>query len=223
MHALVTSGEKDPAGADDMLGQALHGDAEPLRHLGGRARHVQDAVALEVRPVRHAPEGERRLRRLCVGDQRVNLLGGPHEELALHAFRVRILGGKEAARGMRHLAQDVVERLLGDPPVLVITGGEPGVEIAARELGVVVEHLLEVRHQPLGVHRVAVKAPPDWSYMPPRAIAGQRERTMSSARGFLPRLQKRSTESQIMGWGTWGRRTFRPAARRSAGTLPETR
>ena len=87
-----------PRARDDVLGQTLHGDAEPLRHLRGLARHVQDAMALEVRPVRHAPEGQRRLRRLRVRDQRADLVRRPDEELALLALGVGVLGGIEAAR-----------------------------------------------------------------------------------------------------------------------------
>ncbi len=59
---------------------------------------------------------------------------------------------------MRHLAEHVVEGLLGHAPVLGLSGGQPAVEVERGELGIVVEHLLEVRHQPLSVHRVAMEA-----------------------------------------------------------------
>jgi hypothetical protein len=60
---------------------------------------------------------------------------------------------------MGHLAPHVVECLLDDTTIERLPGGEPPVEVERGELGVVVEHLLEVRHEPLAVHRVAVEAP----------------------------------------------------------------
>ena len=88
----------------------------------------------------------------------MDLVGGPHEELALVALGVRVLRRVEAARRIRHLAQDVVERLLADPPILGVAEGKPAVQVERGELAVVVEHFLEVGHQPLGVDRVAVEA-----------------------------------------------------------------
>ncbi len=128
------------------------------RDLLRLARDEQDAVALEVGPVVDAPVGERRARQGGIAEDRADLVGRPDEELALDALRVGVLGRVEAAGRVGHLAPDVVEGLLGDAPVERLAGGEPAVQVERGELGVVVEHLLEVRHQPLAVHRVAVEA-----------------------------------------------------------------
>jgi hypothetical protein len=56
------------------------------------------------------------------------------------------------------LAQQVVGGAAGDPAVPVGAGELPGVGVHAQELGVVVQHLLEVGHQPAPVGRVAVEA-----------------------------------------------------------------
>ena len=79
----------------------------------------------------------------------------------LLAVGVGVLRGGEAAALERELAQHVAERLLDDPPVARLAGRLPAVEVADGELRVVVEHLLEVRHEPALVDRVAVEAAAD--------------------------------------------------------------
>ena len=141
----------------EKLGEPVRRDAERRRHLAGIARDVEDAPALEVRPVGHAPVLEGGAGRLGL-EQRLDLRPVPQEELALLPFRVRVLGRVEAAPGMGHLADDVVEGLLGDAAVLGIPRRLPGLEIEERQLGLVVEHLLEVGHEPDLVDRVAVES-----------------------------------------------------------------
>jgi hypothetical protein len=89
------------------------------------------------------------------------LLLGPRERETLDALGVRILSRGEAARGQAQLAKQVVERLLGDASVALVAGHDPRVQVRRREQRVVVEHLLEVRHEPLGIDRVAVEAAAD--------------------------------------------------------------
>jgi hypothetical protein len=56
------------------------------------------------------------------------------------------------------LAQQVVGGQAGHPPVALGAGDLPGARVQPHQLGVVVEHLLEVRHQPALVGRIAVEA-----------------------------------------------------------------
>ena len=63
--------------------------------------------------------------------------------------------------GSAQLAHHVVERLLRDDAVPLLAGEQPRVEVRRDEERVVVEHLLEVRHEPLRVDRVAVEAAAD--------------------------------------------------------------
>ena len=126
----------------------------------GLAGHEEDALALEVRAPVHAPV----LRRvLGVGgpEDLPQLVGRPDEELALVALGVGVLRRVETAGRVGHLAQDVVERLFRDAPAVGVAEGEPRVQVERRELGVVVEHLLKVGHEPVGVHRVPVEAAAD--------------------------------------------------------------
>ena len=73
---------------------------------------------------------------------RARLLGG-------HA--VGILGGIEAAGGVFQIAPHVLERVDRDIRVEAIAGELRGFAVGEHELRLVVEHLLEVRHTPLGV------------------------------------------------------------------------
>jgi hypothetical protein len=82
----------------------------------------------------------------------------PDEEPALDALGVGVLGGEEAAVGVAQLAQQVVRGAGGDLPVAGAAGELPGVQVDGHQLRVVVQHLLEVGHQPAPVGGVAVEA-----------------------------------------------------------------
>jgi len=92
----------------------------------------------------------------------LDLVRRPHEELALDTLAVGILRGviASAIRGA-HLAHQIVEGLPRHVAVRLVTGTPIDLEIERQELGVVVEHLLEVWHEPLLVDRVAVKSAPE--------------------------------------------------------------
>ena len=57
-----------------------------------------------------------------------------------------------------HLAHYIVQRLFDHAPEEGIAFELPGLQIGRRELGLVVEHLLEMRHEPLRVDAIAMKA-----------------------------------------------------------------
>ena len=76
------------------------------------------------------------------------LLGRPRERQPLDAVGVRVLRrGERRPRGAE-LAQQVVERLLDDLAVALVAGDDPARGGTRGEQRVVVEHLLEVRHEP---------------------------------------------------------------------------
>ena len=85
----------------------------------------------------------------------------PAERQPLHAVRVGVLRRREAAAVERELALQVVERRVGDRAVARLVEAARGVQVDGREQRVVVEHLLEVRHEPALVDRVAVEAAAD--------------------------------------------------------------
>src|SRR5581483_9153624 len=79
----------------------------------------------------------------------------PDVELALDALGVGVLGGVEAAVGVTQVAKDVSDGLGQDLDEARLSRELPGVEVGAPEHGLVVEHLLEVGYQPVGVDRIA--------------------------------------------------------------------
>ena len=85
----------------------------------------------------------------------------PRERQPLDTVGVGVLRRGEAAALERELAQHVVDRQVGDPPVTLVAEPARRVQIHRGEQRVVVEHLLEVRHEPALVDGVAVKAAAD--------------------------------------------------------------
>ena len=113
-----------------------------LRRLG--PARLEDVGALEVAALGRAEPGDRGVG--VVAQRRAQLVDAPHVELALHALGVGVERAVEAALGRAHLAQGPVERLLGGAPQQRVAAGLKAVQVGARQQGVVVEHLLEVRH-----------------------------------------------------------------------------
>ncbi len=103
-------------------------------------------------------------------------LGSPDEVAALLALGVGVLGAVEAAGLIEHLAGDVVEGLSRHAAVLARAGDLVGVQVDAGELGVVVEHLLEVRHEPALVGGVAVEPAAQLVVHPPAQHGVERHR-----------------------------------------------
>ncbi len=122
-----------------------------------------------------------------VAEHREQLVHAPDVELALDALGVGIQRRVEAALGARHLAQDPVERLLGRAAQERVARDLPAVQVRASQQRVVVEHLLEVRHGPAGVDRVAGEAPAD---LVVDAARGHRPQGLQSHRQFVTAQQE---------------------------------
>ena len=140
------------AGRQQMLPAQLHaGRPQQIAPQGA----PQDVVALEVAGLGH-PVPRHELGRV-VAQHRGDLIGGPYVEPALLALGVGVEGGVEASAVMaqvtQHKADGLVQHLSEPGPA----GQLPGVQVQPGEQGVVVQHLLEVGHDPLGVHRVAAE------------------------------------------------------------------
>ena len=74
---------------------------------------------------------------------------------------------KKPPSGCRISRSEVAEGLRRDPPVSLIPRHLPGARVQLGQLRVVVEHLLEVRHQPGRVRRVPGEAAPEVVVDPP--------------------------------------------------------
>ena len=115
----------------------------------------------------------------------VDLGARPHVELAFLAFGVGIEGGRKAAALGDHLAQQPADRLVDAAGVEVVAGLAVGLAHQVEEQRVVVEHLLEVRHEPALVDRVAGKAAAE--VVVDAALADVGERVVDGVPGrFVP-------------------------------------
>ena len=95
----------------------------------------------------------------CLAAQRVvNLPLRPDVRRALFAVRVRVEARDESTVGRRHLAPHEAERLLNNLSVASVARELPSVGVRPCQQRVVVEHLFEVRHQPMLVGRITGEA-----------------------------------------------------------------
>ncbi len=124
------------------------------RRLGPVAAH-KDVLALEVAALGGAEPGDGLVR--VVPQDLPQLREAPHVEAPLHALRVRVERRVEATLRAAHLLEHPVERVLGHGPQQRVPADLPAVHVGPGQQGVVVEHLLEVGHEPAVVDRVAVE------------------------------------------------------------------
>ncbi len=164
---------------------------EVQRQVRDGQRHERHAAAAHLGPVRiqEVPgiaDAQVTAQQLAVRvAQHVPDLGGrPRERQALHAPRVRVLRGIEAAVRGEHLAPQVLQRPARRPRERRIPAELVGAQQRAGQLGVVVQHLLEVRHPPRLVHAVAVEAAAQLIVQAARQHAPQRVQRHQPPRGL---------------------------------------
>ena len=80
------------------------------------------------------------------GEQFVQLCFGPAIEFAFVSFAIGILGGIPAAIGVGHVSRQIANHVAYHSGMVVFAADEVGIEVEVDELGVVVEHFLEMRH-----------------------------------------------------------------------------
>src|SRR5262249_30466049 len=83
---------------------------------------------------------------------------GPDKEFPLFSFAVGILCGIESALAVKHLAHQVGHGFIDHLLEKRLSGDAINLRVDTNELSVVVEHLLEMGHEPLLVHRIAMKS-----------------------------------------------------------------
>ncbi len=130
-----------------------------LRHVTHAA---QDAAPVEIAANRDAVR-RKGGRGPLPAQRRLDFARGPCETVALDLFSigpraVRVARRPESAARIGHLAQDEVERLAHDARKAGASRDLPRLQIDDSELGVVVQHLLEMRLEPLCVGRVTMEA-----------------------------------------------------------------
>ena len=152
-HASLTRVVEDALRAFDGRAKLRERDAVRLRERVWLVGNVEDVAPLEVALRGNAPvRGEERG---VFSEQCRELAGIPHVVASFVAFAVRVERREEATVRRRHLACDPANGLARDAFDLVGARGLPEIGAETHEECVVVEHLLEVGHEPLGVHAVA--------------------------------------------------------------------
>ena len=186
---------------------------EVQRQVRDGQRHERHAAAPHLGPVRI--EEVAGVRDAQVTAQQVavrvaqhgpDLSGRPGERQALHAPRVRILRGEKPAVRGEHLAPQVRQRPARRPRERRVPAELVGAQQRAGQLGVVVQHLLEVRHPPRLVHAVAVETAAQLIVQAARQHAPQRVQRHQPPRGL------RQQEIQRRGCREF-RRAAKPAQR----------
>ena len=155
------------------------------------------------------------------GQRAVQLLGRPGVVGALVSVRLGVDRREEASLGARHLAQHEVEGEARHPVEARPRreGRRLGVEPGER--GVVVEHLLEVRHEPRFVRRVPVEAAGELVHQAPAGHPVERRRPASRAPRRRPRARGERRGSPA--WGTSAAARSRPSRGRSGPRAPPAR
>ena len=160
-HFLFGGGEQSDLGRApcSLRGRGRVARPERLDHAQNilSRQRVRMTVVNEIALVGDAEMADRHIEFLD-GEQFRKLVFRPAIKFSFVSFAVGVFGGIKPAVRMRHVAQDVIKDVAHSVGVACVAADEKRVEIKLRELRVVVEHLLEMRHEPFGVHRVARKA-----------------------------------------------------------------
>ena len=182
---------------------------------GGRASSPRACMRLGmVVPCSKLPPGRKpyqwRATSASLAEDLAHLRVGPHVELALLALAVGVLGRGDAAAGLAQVAEHVVDRLGEHLPEARLAGELPAVQVEADQQRVVVEHLLEVRHQPHAVDGVAgepaAEVVVDAAGRHGVERRGERGQGAARRRGRRPRRAPRAPSAA----GTSARRRARP-------------
>ena len=163
-HLVVAKGRRPVGPGREELGVS-HREPRALGLVDRSARQVQDAPPLEVAAGPN-PVDLRDPARFLGAEHPLELGRGPGEEpplLALAAGRGAVGIGRrvEAALRRPHLPREIVQGLSRHCTETLLAGDLPPLEVGFDELRVVVEHLLEVRHQPTRVGGVAMEPAAD--------------------------------------------------------------
>jgi hypothetical protein len=123
----------------------------------GVRQPVEDVVAFPVAPGAHVVDGFEQAA-IRLRDNLVDLGLAPDVVPALLAFGIGVVARGEAAVGRAHVGQNPDDRFLDSLPEQFLAGDLPVPGQPGDQLGIVVEHLLEMRHQPAMIDRVAGEA-----------------------------------------------------------------
>src|SRR5262245_52810462 len=120
---------------------------------------IEDAVTLEIAAGSHIVVA-RKIFAVFKAKRFYHLLVRPNVKLALLAFRIGIQRSRERALARRHLARKPTDSFACALTEQLIAAALKRQSQQFKQLRVVVKHLLEMRHEPLLVHRVTRETAP---------------------------------------------------------------
>src|SRR3989304_2055857 len=85
---------------------------------------------------------------------------GPDKEFSFFTLAVSILGRVKAPFRRQHLPLHIGQRLCSDAFKEFITGGLVGLQVKLDELGIIVQHLFEMRDKPVLIYRISMETTP---------------------------------------------------------------
>ena len=91
-------------------------------------------------------------------------------------WAIRIFGRRESSLPIRHVPEDVIKRTARGRHATIITRYLENIEARLDQLCLVIEHLLKMRHSPLGIDGIAVEPAADLIVHPSRCHHRQRVR-----------------------------------------------
>ena len=155
--AFFAFGQKATFQFPNLGGNLIGTKVDPLVHGLGMRSQVQDvSTTLEIAVGGDAEVFTKPTRFRA---QRLpDLIDGPGIISALFAFAVGILSGIETAFGVGHLRLQIAEDSARYIDVVFLARHLVGLEVRDDQQGVVVEHLLKMRHQPGLIDRISMEA-----------------------------------------------------------------
>ena len=147
------------SGFAQALNQCVVVETLPPGIIFQRLSQIGDIPALEITgPGDLIQRHEFRRRSLQHG---LDFLFVPDKKPALFAFAVGVGRGIKRAARVAHLAHEIIQRFRGHPLEVPGAGQLPGPDQHGGEVGLVVQHLFKVRHEPAPVGGIAVKTAAD--------------------------------------------------------------
>ena len=191
----------------------MFGRSQPLRCLclaqfGGPGHLIQlflDVEDIGPFPVARLRDAIAQLEQLGIFAQiPLNFRGRPGVKLALFAFAVGVVAAVETAIFVTQFAHHKVQRFLDDTTVERLLRYLISVQVGAGQQGVVVQHLLEVGHQPFFIGGVAGKATTD--LVVHAAVGHLFERGFGHVQGAAVFVQHKALQQifQRHGWREFG-------------------
>jgi hypothetical protein len=155
---------------------------------------------LKVPPLRYAIEVHKALSTLS-SEEIANLLRGPHVELSFPSYLSGILRRVKSPLRGPHLGEKILKGPSGHRSIPLIPCLKKPLHINRNEQRVVIEHLLEMRNQPLRIDRIAVETSPQLVKDPStrHRIKGGHNSLIKRRTRVDPRVAHQKQE--LLGWG----------------------